>query len=332
MCGQNFYFHMSADLGVLTKIAISKLTGTKPKGWNTDARELFDSTVVHSHPDTPKDIIEAAWRDGMAHMRDNFKDEWDIYVKSVGRPQDANATSWDKVILLKGHADGDSFELHFDVDGEKCVIECTDAQLLDPGFIQRKLIMYTRKDVSCPYLGKKQLEAWRRNVVIPWLKSAAFQLIERETMSQNVENLVREYCADTIDAATGPDVWLQGKRAVHDAGFVYVPFPGLQDFIGKRSSNDPTKRTVKHTLSRLGFSVVMKGKSRLRFHCIATDKIYEKTDPSETGRGQIDADSSNSGEDSTSGRDSVLDFIRAQERERPETESGERPTPVQDPF
>lgn len=333
MCGQKSFSHMSAELGVITKIAITKLTAIKPKAWDTDARELFESVIKHSHPEASKDVTEAAWREGMAHMRDNFKDEWDVYVKHAKRPQDAAATPWDKVQLVKGQADGDTFELYFDVDGMPCVIECTDVQLLDPSFIQRKLVMYTRKDVAVPFMGKKQLEAWRRNVVLPWLKSDAFRHIERETLASIVESLVREYCADTVASETGPEVWQQLKRAVLDKGIIYVPFSGLQDFIGRRAGSDPTKKTIKNTLARLGFNQVKKGKSALRFHSISATSIYEeKTDPGEAWGGEVNTDRPDGGGDAAGGRDSVIDLIREKERDRPAPESGEGDAPFQEPF
>lgn len=320
------------DLGVLSKIAISKLNSIKPKGWDTDARELFDSVVTHSHPDVDKDVIEGAWRDGLAYMRENHKDEWDVYVKAAKRPQDAAAIPWDKVTLTKGQADGDSFELYFDVDGLTCVIECTDVQLLDPAFIQRKLVMYTRKDVNCPYLGKKQLEAWRRNVVLPWLKSDVFKHVERETMAQVVESLIREYCGDTVAAETGPEVWQQLKRSVLDKGVVYVPFSGLQEFIGRRAGSDPTKKTIKNSLARLGFNVVKKGKSALRFHSINASEIYEEdANPGEAWGGEIDTHRADGGTDTPSGRTGILDQLRAEERDGFETESGERPATPETP-
>jgi hypothetical protein len=316
---------MPADFSVISKIAISKLSGMKPKGWDTDARKLFESVSRESFPDVDSETLEAAWREGMAHMRENYKDEWDAYTRHAKRPHEANAVPWDRVTLVKGQADGDTFELYFDVDGKPCVIECTDAQLLDPAFIQRKLVMYTQKDVNCPYLGKKQVEAWRRNIVIPWLTSSAFTNIARETISDAVEALIREYCSDTVTAETGPEVWLQLKRPIVERQSVYVPFSGLQDFIAKRSGNDPSKKAVKNTLSRMGFVVVKKGKSRLRFHSLPLTDLYEENvDPGEAGSGEVDSDRTGSEPETPKRRDSVLDELRAQERDRSETESGER--------
>lgn len=315
----------SVDRSILTKIAVNKLEGARPKNWDTDARELYDAIVKASHPNAEADTINASWRDAMAYMRDNHKDDWDAYAKHKKRPEDLSATPWEKVKLVKGQADGDTFELFFEVDGLKCVIECSDIQLLDPTYIQRKLVMYTRKDVICPYLGKKQLEAWRRDVVLPWLTSDAFKHIERETIANVVEGLIEEFCTDTLASETGPEVWMQLKRAVSDQGVVYVPFPGLQDFIRRRAGDDPTKRTIKNTLSRLGFTVAMKGKNRLRFHSIPIAKLYEKTDSGETGGGEVNADRPDSTEHPVNGRDGIFNELREEERKRSEVESGEWP-------
>lgn len=322
----------NVDLTVLTKVAINKLTGTKPKGWDTDARELFESVARASHPDATAEQLEAAWRDGLTHMRENFKDEWDMYAKASKRPGDMTAIPWKSVELVKGQSDGDSFTLHFNVDGLPCVIECSDVQLLDADFILRKLVMYTRKDVACPFLGRKQVESWRRNVVIPWLKSDAFKHTERQTMGDMVDDLIREYCANTVAANEDGSSWLQLKRAVADKNVVYVPFSGLQEFIGKHAGDNPTKKVVKNALSRLGFNEVKKGKRALRFHSIPMQALYgENIDPSETGGGKIDTHSDGSESMPAIGGESIFDKLREEERDRPAAESGPRSATTETP-
>lgn len=332
----------NVEHSVLLKTAIGKLTGAKPKAWDTDARDLFNATARTMQPDVSDATLEATWRDAMAHMRDNARDEWDQYARLTKR-SDMVGVGWDKVRLVKGQADGDSFELIFDVDGEPCVIECTDVQLLDPSFIQRKLVMYTRKDVSCPYLGKKQLEAWRRNVVLPWLKSDAFKHVERETMTSTVESLVREFCSDTVAAETGPEVWLQMKRPVLEAENVYAPFPGLQDFIARRAGNDATKKMIKNTLARLGFVVTKKGKMRLRFHSILVKELYEDdslteatyddetSHTREAGGGEVNEDRAGSQPRADERRNSILDQLRSEERDGLEAEGGHGPATPEAP-
>lgn len=312
------------NLAVLTKIALGKLSSCKPKTWDTDARELYERAARLANPEASEDLLEGAWRDALIQMRDNSRDEWDAYVKFNKRPQDASAVPWDKVKLISGQADGDTFELRFLVDGMPCVVECTDVQLLDASFILRKLVMYTRKDVACPYLGKKQVEAWRRNVVLDWLKSDAFRHVERETMGSVVENLIREYCANTITAESGPEVWKQLKHAILDKGVIYVPFAGLQDFVGRRAGNDPSKKSIKNALHRLGFNEVKKGRNALRFHSISSDSIYEETHSGEAGGGEVDPDSEDRRGNAGEGRDSVFNLIREEERTRSPAESGER--------
>lgn len=338
---------MGADNQILIRLAIAKLQGTKPKGWETDARELFESVVSVSYPNTTKEAREAAWRDGLSYMKDHHRDEWDTFVKAMKRPEDLAAIPWSKVVLERGQADGDNFTLRFDVDGMKCVIECTDVQLLDADYILRKLVMYTRKDVECPYLGRKQIEAWRRNVVLPWLKSDAFRHIERQTIGDLVDDLIREYCTNTVAAETGPDVWLQLKRAILDNNVIYVPFSGLQEFVGKRAGNDPSKRMIKNALARLGFNEVKKGKRALRFHTISikelygddiemdetNDNAYEKdTDIGQAGSGQIHTDRPDGIQPPQSGTDGVLDLIRQEEHSRPETKNGNGTAPPETPF
>lgn len=313
------------EQGALLKAAISKLTGSKPKAWDTDARDLFETVAHAMHADISAETIEATWRDAMAYMRENAKDEWDQYARFT-KKTDMVGVSWDKVKLVKGQSDGDSFTLHFDVDGIPCVVECTDVQLLDPSFIQRKLVMYTRKDVSCPYLGKKQLEAWRRNVVIPWLKGDAFMHTERQTMGDMVDDLVREFCANTVAANDDGSSWLQLKRSVADKGIIYVPFSGLQEFIGKHAGDAPTKKIVKNSLVRLGFTEVKKGRRALRFHALPSNKLYEEIDSGEAGGGKIDTDSEQGSDMPAGGGPRLLDKLREEKRERSETEGGQWPS------
>lgn len=325
---------MGANLSILTKVAISKLTDSKPRAWDTNARQLFDSTAKNSHPDAGADMLEAAWKNGLAHMRDHYRDEWDTYAKHTKNPTGVTAVSWDDVKLIKGQADGDTFELHFEVEGVPCVIECTDLQLLDPAFVLRKLVLYTYKDISCPYLGRKQLEAWRRNVVLPWLKSAFIKHVDRETTASAIEGLIREYCSDTTEADTGAEAWLQQKRPVLEKEIVYVPFSGLQEFIARRLGNDPSKKAIKNTLARLNFSLVKKGKMRLRFHAIHTNKLYEydeNTDPGETGGGEVDADRDRGPDDLNPRRDGFFDVVREEECGGLATEDGQRPATPQAP-
>lgn len=322
----------AVDRNILIKIAISKLEGTRPKHWETDARELYDTVVKASHPDITPDTANAAWRDAMAYMRDNHKDDWDAYVKHQKRPQDANATPWEKVKLVKGQADGDSFTLTFEVDGETCVIECTDVQLLDPQFILRKLVMYTRKDVACPYTNKKQLEAWRRDVVIPWLKLDFFNHVERQTLAEQVDDLIREFCANTMAGESSPAVWLQLKRAILEHGIIYVPFAGLHEFVMRHAGNDPTKKTVKNALSRLGFNECKKGRRALRFHSISVNKLYENIDPSETGGGEVNPDRTDGAGTLAAGQAGILDELRQEERDGFEIESGDGPASPETPV
>lgn len=313
-----------ANHKVLVEIALTKLRSTRPEAWDFNALSLYNMGAETAFPESTKDEKEAAWRDALAVMRDTSKTEWDEYARFK---KDGSATSlpWDKVKLIKGQADGDTFELFFDVDGIMCVIECSDVQLLDPAYIQRKLVMYTRKDVVCPYLGKKKLEAWRRDVVIPWLKSKDFRLTERETVGNLITALIQEYCSETLAAETGPEVWLQVKRPILENGMIYVPFAGLQSFISRRIGNEPAKKSVKNILDRLGFNVVKKGKIRLRFHSITMQKLYDKDfDPGETGSGQVDTDSSVDEGSASKGRNSLLDELREEERDGPALESGER--------
>jgi hypothetical protein len=313
-----------ANHKVLVEIALTKLRSTRPEAWDFNALSLYNVGAETAFPESTKDDREAAWRDALAVMRDTAKTEWDEYARFK---KDGSATSlpWDKVKLVKGQADGDTFELFFDVDGIMCVIECSDVQLLDPSYIQRKLVMYTRKDVVCPYLGKKKLEAWRRDVVIPWLKSANFQLTDRETAGEVITSLIQEFCADSVAVETGQEVWQQVKRPILDAGMLYVPFSGLQSFVSRRVGGEPSKRSIKNILSRLGFNVVMKGKARLRFHSITMEKLYEKdTDPGQAGSGKIDKDSEGSERGALSGRVSILDQLREEERDGLAPESGQR--------
>lgn len=314
---------------VLVEIALSKLRSTRPEAWDFNAYSLYKMGAATAFPQAEEPETEAAWRDALATMRDTSRTEWDEYARFK---KDGSSTSlpWDKVQLVKGQADGDTFELFFDVDGIMCVIECSDVQLLDPAFIQRKLVMYTRKDVVCPYLGKKKQEAWRRDVVIPWLKSDKFRLTERETAGDVITALIQEYCAETLAVETGPEVWQQVKRPILENGIIYVPFSGLQSFIGRRIGNEPAKKSIKNILNRLGFVVTKKGKARLRFHSITTEKLYEKDpDSGETGSGQINPDSGGSEGGARSGRVSILDELREEERDGPAPESGERATDPQ---
>lgn len=314
---------MAADNQILIQLAISKLSGTKPKGWDTDARELYLAVARTSQGHASSDEIEAAWRDGLAHMREKAKDEWDTYAKSVGKPEDVTAVPWSKVELVKGQSDGDSFILHFLVDGMPCIIECTDIQLLDADFMLRKLVMYTRKDVACPYLGRKQIESWRRNVVLKWLHSDAWKHTERQTMSEQMDDLIREYCANTVAVETGDDVWRQLKRPVLESGHIFVPFSGLQEFVAKHVGNDPSKKVIKNSLARLGFNTKLKGSRRLQYHSITSEKLYaQDIDPGETGIGEINTNREDSSIVPANGRSSVLDELRTEERDGLETESG----------
>lgn len=314
-----------ANHKVLIEIALTKLRSTRPEAWDFNALQLYNVGAETAFPGSNKDERDAAWRDALAVMRDTAKTEWDEYARFK---KDGALTSlpWDKVTLVKGQADGDTFELFFDVDGARCVIECSDVQLLDPSYVQRKLVMYTRKDVVCPYLGKKKIEAWRRDVVIPWLKSEKFRHTERETAGDVITALIQEYCSETMAAETGPEVWRQVKRPILEDGTVYVPFAGLQSFIGRRIGNEPAKKSVKNILNRIGFTVVMKGKARLRFHSITTEKLYEKDfDSGETGGGKIDEDRSGSKGGAPKGRISLLDELREEERDGLAPKGGERP-------
>lgn len=317
---------MAADHAVLVQIALTKLRSNRPEAWDTDGRALFEAASRQAYRSVNSDELEAAWRDGLITQKRENKSDWDEYAKISKNFNEITAVAWEKVLLLRGQTDGDNFELHFNVDGAMCLIECTDVQLLDPHFILRKLVMYTAKDIACPYLSRKQLDAWRRNVVIPWLRSEAFSRVEREIIGDQVEDLIREYCERSLDGTHDESAWKQTKRAIVDKGFTYIPFTGLQEFVSKRMPSDMGKKSIKNVMDRLGFTVTKKGKDRLRFHSINTNILYvepsDKTDPGETGNGEVHPDRDEREGGARSGADRILDDLREEKRTRPSLESG----------
>ena len=304
------------DSNTLNLLAYQKLLIVSPEGWDTDAFALYKENA--SKTDATEEEIMLGWKDGLAMAKETMPKMWEAYQRTLGKKVNYPRIPWDKVVFKKGAEDGNSYRLEFDIDGREIIIECSDIEIFSSDFISRKMILYSRKMVDCPYLTKSGKQNWLPGVVLPWLDHMDMAHAERENKSDQIIDLIRDFASKPIWKETFDKAFNQSREPVREGDTVYMPFSGLKAFVRKSLGADAGERYLTTVLLRTGAMKVKKGKNGNVFYSLNYDQL-EGIAPSGAGIGEDNTDPKGSEGGFDKQWKGLADGVREEERTRHET-------------
>ena len=300
-------------LDKLQSLAKSKLLIVQPISWDTDAHKVYLADATAAYPKASSKDLADAWKNAIAIMQEEAPKTYAEYASKSRFALPEGCVRWNDVKLLSGVTDGDQYALVFQVGKEETRLECTNAQLDDPLFIDRQLRHYTGQNIEAPYLSKSKRSRWWGDVVQPWLASGKIKRAARQMTNDSIEDAIREFCLQPLFAEDVPGAFRQSKSPIVEASEIYVPFSGCLAYVQQRLGKSNLHHSLTTALKKMGAEKKQKrhGKyQRLWFFVLP----YENNEITEAGRWQDDGAPEGSQGDDSERRDSLSSDIRQEKR------------------
>ncbi len=206
---------------------------------------------------------------------------------NVNQIEHYDKIAWEDVKFVRGAYDGHLYRLEFTVAERKVVIHCSDIQIINADFILGKMEFAARKIIDCPFKDKQR---WKLKVVFPWLEHISMSHAERESKSDVIQDIIRDFASKPIWKETYDKAFYQTRDPVREDQTIFMPFSGLKAYVRRSMGADTGDRFITTTLYRMGANKVRRGKNNNTFYALNYDQLENPT-PSGTGIGENNADS-----------------------------------------